>query len=230
MSLVKRYVRPLRLADLPNAFGASGMPDEELPGIAIELERVRLAISENLAAEERSTAIDVALVEPFHKAMSGLDRRVAADMRIWHWLCIEGFPEIVRRRWGIADSLGSGVQLKKADAAHFLGGSNLEGIARNSFSRLWWTAEQLEGDYDSARAVLSNAEDYVAIFERQYGIFRPAAMAAIPRFGAEGVPDDDQREAAKWLQQNISTTVLEALDQQRIGQILDESLEDRHRG
>lgn len=225
MNGVKRYTRRLSRMDLPGALLHRGPAEEELPS-EIDLDALHGAVSEALNDDLTGTAIDRALVEPVHRSLAGMTRREAADMRVWHWLCVDQFQGLVKRRWVIEPASLVPGEIKDSTAGHFLGNSNMVGIARNTFARLWWTAEQL-GDYDEARVAFSNAEDFVAVFERLYGLYLPASKASLTRFSDPDLSDDDQREAAKWLQQNLSTTVLESLDEARIGEILDESLPPR---
>ena len=95
-------------------------------------------------------------------------------------------------------------------------------MSRNTFARLWWTAEQLGGDYDLARLALSRQDMFQAIFERIFGLYQPAARAALSRFPPAS--EDAVRTAARWLNYVGSTTVLELLNEAEIGLILDESL------
>lgn len=112
--------------------------------------------------------------------------------------------------------------IPKNQADRFLGKSTLVGIARNTLARLWWAVEKLGAD--DAATVTRNQEDFVAVFERFYGLYEPAASAAVGRFSTSSLSDERQRQAANWLTQTIPTTVIEALDKQEVEAILDESI------
>lgn len=215
-------MRPLGKVDLPGALIHRGPATENLP-TPIDLGVLCEAVDNVFDEDLESTALDVALVEPVHRSLSALTRREAADMRVWHWICVDQFPNVVKHRWEFKSDLASVSDVEAKVMDRFLGNSTLAGVAGNTFARLWWAAEQL-GDYEKARLIVSSAEDYVGILERFYGIYEPAAEAALGRFSSRSLKEDDQREAAKWLQQNLATTVLESLDEAQVGAILDESI------
>jgi hypothetical protein len=146
----------------------------------------------------------------------------AADMRVWHWLTAEQFPAFVWRRWRSAGTPNENeleTALSSSMVRRFAGSSTLAGVSRNTFARLWWTAQALDGDYELARFALSKQDMFQAVFERQFGLYPPAARAALERF--RGLSEVDVREAAKWLNFAASTTLLEALDQGDIDEVLD---------
>lgn len=221
--LVRLY-KPLDLDHLQAVLEGAAWSVEPLAS-SVPLDPLREAVA-SLDASRRGTEIDRALVEPCHRALSALSRRDAADMRIWHYLTVKECPDLVWRRWkGEAPQPEDvGAALGTAMSRRFLGRNSLNGISRNTLARLWWTGEQLhDGDnYDLARTALSNQDMFQAIFERFFGIYPAAAKACLARF-----PDrreEEHRKAARWLQQCLSTTVLEALSEDEVGAILDEVL------
>ena len=223
MGLVRRYAQELTKSELVPTLKGSSRPIDHLES-EIDLEPLKQAIyeiDEGLTGSE----LDARLVEPVHSCLRDLSRREAADMRVWHWLCVDQFSDVVARRWDLGDPKELPADLPESKARRFLGKSTLVGVARNTFARLWWAAEGL-GNYDAARKVTSNQEDFVAVFERSYGIYRPAAAAAVSRFSSSSLSDDDQRKAAKWLQQTIPTSVIEVMTRDEISEILDESIEN----
>jgi hypothetical protein len=148
-------------------------------------------------------------------------------MRLWHFIAVVEAPEVVWRRWNrgtVPAPEDVETTLTKALSTRFLGKPSLNGVSHNTFARLWWTAEELHDgdDYGDARLALRNQETFAIVFERFFGIYPEAARACLRRF--DGVPEDERRRAAKWLQQCLSTTVLEALDADEVEAILDEAL------
>lgn len=228
MSDLRRFRRLVTQSELVNALRDSRQfPDEAIePGVA--LDDLEAAITRILEGEYMDTSIDQELVEPLWSALGSLSRRDASDMRVWHWLSVEKFPELVVKRWTQLESKDKLVATDKpvgpSLADHFLGNSTLNGFARNTFSRVWWVANTLGGNMESSRAVLGDADAFSGIFERFFGSFKPAANASVGRLVVENVPQDEQRTARRWLQQALGTTILEALDEEDIRQILNESL------
>ena len=146
-------------------------------------------------------------------------------MRAWHHIATREFPALVWRRWTGATPLPGTLKdaMTTSLSKRFLGHSSLNGVSRNTFARLWWTAHHMRDgeDYDLARQALSNQDMFQAIFERFFGIYPAAAHACLDRFEPHG--EAERRRAARWLQQCLSTTVLEALTEHEIEQIVDEA-------
>jgi len=135
-------------------------------------------------------------------------------MRLWHWLTAAAFPNFVWRRWigappsdeTLAETLSG--QLPR----RFLGNSNLSGVSRNTFARLWWIGQALrEGDdYSLARAALEKQDLFQAVFERRMGLSLPLARACVTRL--ESVPESRHRAVTQMVNHFATTTVLEVLD------------------
>ena len=217
---VLRFAKSLPDDRLEDVLGGGRWPTEPL-ATTLPLDPVKAAVG-SLRPEVAESAIDAELVEPVHRALP-LSRREAADPRVWQWLCITQFQDLVWRRWAGETPAPEALReaLKARMYPRFLCKPTLNGISRNTLARLWWTAEQLE-DYELARKALSNQDMFQNIFERFFGIYPPAARACLDRF--QGRKEVEIRTAAKWLQQCASTTVLESLDQPGIAAILDEAL------
>lgn len=219
-----RFQKPLDGDHLVGVLEGASWPTEKVPGQP-PVDALRDAVA-SLPDSLESTAIDLVLVEPVHRALKSLSPRAASDMRVWHYLAVTEFPDLVWRRW--TNEIPQPGMLKERMTTemtkHFLGQSSLAGVSRNTFARLWWTAHHLSDgdDYELARTALSNRDMFQAIFERFFGIYPPAARACLSRF--KGRSEGERRQAARWLQQCLSTTILEALTQEDIESILDEAL------
>jgi len=221
MANVQRFAKNLTSEHLEEVLGGGRWATEALP-TTIPLAPVQGAV-DAVEPEMTGSAIDAELVEPLHRSLESLTRREAADPRVWQWLCVTQFPELVWRRWAKQPPAPGMLHEALTSALHprFLCRASLNGISRNTLARLWWTAEQLE-DYDLARKALSSQDMFRNIFERFFGVYPPAAKACLDRF--DGRSESQIRAAAKWLQQCASTTALEALDQDAVAAILDEAL------
>jgi hypothetical protein len=223
MAALKRLSQPLTLTRLEQVLSGEHLATEPVPSVA-DISSVATVIAD-LPDSATGSELDVALVQALHEGLRGLTRAEAADMRVWHWMAAVAFPAFVWRRWrpegppppeSMSDDIGD------AMFRRFAGSASLNGVSRNTFARLWWTAETVRGDYRLARVALSRQDMFQAIFERHFGMYEPAARAAITIF--DGRRESEIRVAARWLTYVASTTVLEVLDEQQITEILREGL------
>ena len=227
MAALLRVRDALSPSRLPEVLRGEAPATERLAS-EIALEPLREAIG-SLAGDVAGSAIDGALVQPVHEALLGLKRADAADMRVWHWLCAVEFSDLVWRRWrGTAAPQEHELDVALTDSLvrRFLGAPTLAGVSRNTLARLWWTAEHLGGDYELARRALKRQDMHQAIFDRLFGLHPPAVRAAIRAF--DGRSEDEIRRAAKWLNYAGATAVLEAMTQEDIEAIIDQSLSATH--
>lgn len=214
-----RFLEPLTPGRLEQALTGSA-PASEAVDPAIELAGLGYAIAAEVARLENASSglqraqSDAALVVHIHHSLGALSRRDAADMRVWHWLTAVGFPEFVWRRWigapppdeRLSEALGG--QLPR----RFLGNSNLSGVSRNTYARLWWVGEALHDgdDYSLARAALEKQDLFQAVFERRMGLCPPLARACVVRL--QSVPESRHRAVTQMVNHFATTTVLEVLD------------------
>lgn len=163
---------------------------------------------------------DREMIEPLHLALKGLPRRVATDMRFWHWLCIVEFPDFVWLRWHGSVPEGPSEQIGSALSGRFLGTPTLNGVSRNALARLWWCAEALysqEDDYVLVRRVMSNQDLFQAIFERKFGLYPQAARAVLSYLSENKEP---HRLVAKRLNHYLTTIAVEILGEEEIVELL----------
>jgi hypothetical protein len=203
----------------------------ELRDPPIELAPLVEAVGEAIGKLEAATGnrqrarVDGELVEPLHRALATLARREAADMRTWHWLTAAAFPELVWRRWHGAPPAPSGVgdALAGELPRRFLGGTNLSGISRNTFARLWWVADALRDgeDYGAARRALEKQDLFQAVFERRLGLCAPLARVCIERLG--DAPEARFRAVTQMVNHFATTTVLEVLDTNGAHQLIQDA-------
>ncbi len=225
MSELKRFRRMVTESELRTALENPGQfPDEPL-GSEIDLSELEEVVGRILESDAlEGTAIDQELAEPITSSLGELTKREGSDMRVWHWLAVKKFPDLVRRRWGKEDST-EGVPIPTGLANHFLGKPTLAGSSRNTFSRIWWVTKSLDGDIERAKAVLGDADAMSGIFDRFFSATPLAARAAIDRLVLEGIGEDDQRAARRWLQQALGTTVLEVLTEEEVKEVLSQRLD-----
>lgn len=216
---LRRFVEPLTPKRLELTLRGSPPADEPLDA-SIDLSSLEDAVEEEVSRlEGASTALqraasDSPLIEPLHRTLAEVSPRDAADMRLWHWLTAAAFSHFVWRRWigappsdeKLSETLSG--QLPR----RFLGNSNLSGVSRNTFARLWWVGEALrEGDdYSLAKAALEKQDLFQAVFERRMGLCPPLARACVARL--QSVPESRFRAVTQMVNHFATTTVLEVLD------------------
>lgn len=161
--------------------------------------------------EARGDKIDRMAAPEIHQALD-LTRREAADMGIWRYLSIVCFPEFVRHRWGYS----SRSEMRR----RFVGSNQWNS---NTFSRLWWAAELTYDEsrgYELTRKAFTSQHVARSAFERLFGHHHDTAAAFIEVF------HDDQQEvveeAVKRFNRRLTTVRIEAIDRDRIEQLLRE--------
>ena len=159
--------------------------------------------------EPQGNEIDRIAAPAIHEALP-LTRREAADMGVWRYLSIVRYPEFVRHRWGYS-SLN---EMRR----RFVGSNEWNS---NTFSRLWWAAELTydeSREYDLTRKAFSSQHVARSAFERLFGHHHDAAAAFIDVFydDSQGVVE----EAVKRFNQRLTTVRIEAIDRDRIEELL----------
>ena len=217
---LRRLVRPLSPQHLAAVLGGSAWVSE-LVEPSISLDDLDVAL-ESVSALKGS-AIDAGLAVRLRGALP-LSRRQAGDAGIWEWLSAVHCPQFVWRRWAgldvppddVADRLVQGLP------GRFLHRPTLNGTSRNTFARLWWVAEAVDSDSDSVRMLLSNQTKFQAVFERESGLYPPLAKAFAPLL--EGYPEGVITQAATRVQERLSATALELLDEAMISGLVAECI------
>lgn len=196
--------------------------ESESLGFAVDLCEVRAKFDRFYSTNPEATSLERAqldreLAMPLHRALTGLSRRKATDMRFWHWLCTSQFQHIVWYRWyGRIPTDFSGI-ISPSLAERFLGAPTLHGVSRNTFARLWWCAEALHSEadgYDLVAMALSSQDLFQGIFERKLGLYVPAARACVRALG--NCSDAARRRATKELNHYFTTIAAEALTEEEI--------------
>lgn len=221
------YVTRITDVGLPELLADPSLVSSEPVGISADFSEVGEVLSASVASPDRagSAVLDGRLVEPLHRAMSDLPHRLATDMRFWHWLCVAQLQEVVWHRWHgvIPDSPAAVLTANPALSDRFLGSNTLHGVSRNALARLWWCAESLRSDQDGyglARQALAKQDLFQAIFERQFGLYPPAARACLRRFGGGDVSEKEWRDGTRRLNHYLTTIVLESLSEEDILELL----------
>jgi Family of unknown function (DUF6339) len=225
-----RYIRRIGSADLSELLANPSLVNSEPVNMIADFSTVKEVLAS--ACSDDTGRIDLAsldghLAEPLHQAMPELPHRLATDMRFWHWLCIAGLPDVVWCRWygRVPDSPADVLAGNPSMVERFLGAGTLRGTSRNALARLWWCAESLcsgQNGYGLARQALARQDLFQAIFERQFGLYPPAARACLRRFGNSGVSEREWRDGTRRLNHYLTTIVLEALSEDEIMGLLSE--------
>jgi len=224
---ILRYLEPLQPGQLNTAIHSS----EFMETVGLDLAPVDFG-EFNAAIDQvrqsggtnalRRGAWDRVLAEPFHRALAGLSYSDALDMRVWHWLCVEGFPELVKDRWAIAEWTPEQVGIPPGHI-RYLGNPTLSGFARNCLSRLWWAGHTLyseEDGYQMVNGVFDPQDLFTAVFERDLVLNRNAARACVSLL--QGKDGAEVKLACKRLSQWATTIQLELLDEEDIRQLMEQ--------
>jgi hypothetical protein len=180
------------------------------------------------------SAIDTKLVEPLHRSLRHLPEDITTDMRVWHWLCVVRYPELVWRRWrGLPpadpeEGFLKGQGHRPVPAGRFLGTPSINGQGRNTFARLFFAAERLIGpqaeDYGLVRRLFSSQELHLGISDREYGLL-PPVNRVLTRELAD-LPDLKVRAGIRRLNALGGSLCLDLLEEAEITDLVREGLQE----
>jgi hypothetical protein len=180
------------------------------------------------------SANDTKLLEPLQRSLRHLPEDITTDMRVWHWLCVVRYPELVWRRWrGLppADSeegFLKGQGHRPVPAGRFLGTPSINGQGRNTFARLFFAAERLIGpqaeDYGLVRRLFSSQELHLGISDREYGLL-PPVNRVLTRELAD-LPDLKVRAGVRRLNALGGSLCLDLLEEDEITDLVREGLQE----
>ena len=218
LTRIRRFVEMVQPGLLPAALQSPGLLETvELDLDPVDFEEFAEAIDQARQSGQsnalRRGAWDRMLVEPFHRALAGLSVADALDMRVWHWLCIYQFPDLVRDRWAI-ESFTPEHGGPNPGYIRFLGNPTLSGFARNCLARLWWAGQTLysqEDGYQLVNGVFDPQDLFTAVFERDLVLNRSVARACVALL--QGKDGSEVKVVCKRLSQWATTIQLELLDE-----------------
>jgi hypothetical protein len=210
---------------LEDALTGESRPGAVQVSPGIELGPLRESL-EAIGPGSTDTDLDRKMVKPLYETLR-LSRREAARPGVWQWLTVVAFPEITWRRWmgtdfppnsGALAAILGGDEKPTGLPARYLGRATVGSLARNSFARLWWTAETLGGDMELTDTALGNSDLFVGVFERRLGLNPAIARACVKALGNE--TGDVVKSTLKGLQQRARTTRLEVLDEDQLEELV----------
>jgi hypothetical protein len=228
LTLIRKFVEPVQ----PGLLYAAIQSPDSLETVALDLDPVDFQEFRNAIDQVRRSggtnslrrgAWDRMLVEPFHRALAGLSVSDALDMGLWHWLCIQGFPDLVRERWAI-DAWTPDQGGAPPGYIRFLGTPTLSGFSRNCLARLWWAGQTLYSDddgYQLVKGVFEPQDLFTAVFERDLVLNRKAARACVGLL--RGKDGSEVKVLCKRLSQWATTIQLELLDEEDIRQLMEQA-------
>lgn len=194
----------------------------------VDLSLLDQTIQEAIEAGIKESALDTFLVESVHRSLREMEEAMKTDMRIWHWLTVVRFPEVVWLRWRgsvPADPeegfvVGSG--RRPVPAVRFLGTASINGHGRNTFARLFFAAERLIGsdgnDYDLVRRLFSSQELHLGLSDREYGLL--ANVNRVLTRQLADLPDQQVRAGVRNLNAIGGSICLDLLNETEIEQLL----------
>jgi hypothetical protein len=203
------------------------LPVIDLPN-KVDLSELDQTIQRAIEAGVRESALDALLVEPLHRSLRGMDEALTTDMRIWHWLTVVRYHDLVWLRWrgSVPADPEEGFMLgngrRPVPAVRFLGTASINGHGRNTFARLFFAAERLIGrtgsDYDLVRRLFSSQELHLGLSDREYGLL-PQVNRALTRRLAD-LPDHQVRAGVRTLNALGGSICLDLLDEDRIERLM----------
>jgi len=201
---------------------------DELPVIEfssrIDLSGLDQTIRSAIDTGIREAALDTFLVEPLHRTLRGMDEALKTDMRIWHWLTVVRYPDLVWLRWrgSVPADPEEGFMIgnghRPVPAVRFLGTASINGHGRNTFARLFFAAERLVGkegkDYNLVRRLFKSQELHLGLSDREYGLL-PHVNRVLTRRLAD-LPDQQVRAGVRYLNAIGGSICLDLLDEDEI--------------
>ena len=206
---------------------ADELPINELSS-RIDLSELDQTIRSAIDAGIRESALDTFLVEPLHRTLRGMDEALKTDMRIWHWLTVVRYPDLVWLRWqgSVPADPEEGFMLgngrRPVPAVRFLGTASINGHGRNTFARLFFAAERLIGragsDYDLVRRLFNSQELHLGLSDREYGLL-PHVNRVLTRRLAD-LPDQQVRAGVRNLNALGGSICLDLLEEDGIERLM----------
>jgi hypothetical protein len=206
---------------------ARDLPVIDLPG-QVDLCLLDAAIKEAIEGGISETDLDTFLVEPLHRCLRAMADPLRTDMRIWHWLTVVRYPQVVWLRWRGSvpadpeEGFVVGNDRRPVPAIRFLGRASINGHGRNTFARLFFAAERLVGsggeDYDLVRRLFSSQELHLGLSDREYGLL-PHVNRVLTRQLAD-LPDQQVRAGVRNLNALGGSICLDLLDETEIEQLI----------
>ncbi|MFZ4986087.1 MAG: DUF6339 family protein [Blastocatellia bacterium] len=201
---------------------------------SIDLRPLDEVIQEVTEQGIRESALDSHLVEPLHRSLRDLDESLKTDMRIWHWLTVVRYPDVVWLRWRGSvpsdpeEGFMTGNGHRPVPAVRFLGTPSINGHGRNTFARLFFAAERLissdGNDYDLVRRLFSSQELHLGLSDREYGLL-PKVNRVLTRELAD-LPDLKVRAGIRRLNAIGGSLCLDLLEEDKISELVREELEE----
>ncbi len=218
-----RFHREVTAGDLADLLSGKPTIAAENTGYAAELGPVDKTVG-RLASNPKTnkTQYDIDLAPLLHQALKHLPPPVKLDMRMWQWLAIKRFSQLVWRRWN--NDLPGDIQAALAKpglAPRFLGNNSLRGRHRNALSRLFFTAEMLQDKKDGyklAGSAFQMQDRHASLFEREMSLV-PAAAKALIRL-TSGMSSKEIQRTAKRLNHIGSTLVFEFMEERELVDLL----------
>jgi hypothetical protein len=223
-SCLQSLESPIREQNLVEALRKGrDLPVRDLPR-NVDLGLLDQAIQEAIEAGVRESALDTVLIEPLHRALRGMDEVLKTDMRIWHWLTVVRYPDVVWYRWrgsvpaDAEEGFVRGNGRRPVPTVRFLGTPSINGHGRNTFARLFFAAERLVGagdsDYALVRRLFNSQELHLGISDREYGLL-PQVSRVLTRQLAD-LPDQQVRAGVRNLNALGGSICLDLLDEAEI--------------
>ena len=224
---LRRYILPVTPYSLPDLLRNPESVETDSLDIRVDFSEFQEQFSELRSQNEDAITPERAhwdrhLVEPLHHALRDMTRRMASDMRVWHWLCIGQLQDFVWFRWHgrVPDQITDDA-MSRSLCERFLGNQTLRGVSRNALARLWWCGATLYSGverYARACEALANQDFFQAIFEREFGLYPPAARACLRELA--DASEDERRAVTRRLNHYLTTVAVETLCEEDVRKLI----------
>jgi len=193
-----------RKGDPATADASDFIVDLEL-GRQIDLAPLGAVVQEAMNRYDSSPSKSDPWLAPRVHATLRLTRREAADKRIWEYLTVVEFPAYVRWRWTQERSEEPFPQTRFCGEEH-----------KNSFARLWWTAELTRNgcDYtctECAFQVTDFSDRWQSLNLMHHRAAALATTQFLSSFGSSGVTGPQNKAISKAMNLILRTVCLDAL-------------------
>jgi hypothetical protein len=171
-----------------------------------------------------------------YTALRHLTPLQAADSRLWAYLTHVTHWEYMRKRWPIEQYLGKQHLRENVQERYFFMPNRSRALIRNGMARLWWYGycsydESRQDPYELTTALLKNLDVTQSILERAFSLNTSVTKAVLgvlldrEKNGKAFYIRDKVRDLAKYMVQIGGVTIIDALDEPDLRELVTDKIE-----
>ncbi len=191
--------------------------------------QLRMPISKSDLCDLENTRI-------VYSALRHLTPLQAADPRLWTYLTHITHWEYMRKRWPIEQYLGKQNLRENLQERYFFMPNKSRALIRNGIARLWWyghcSYDQTRQDpFELTTALLKNLDVTQSILERAFSLNTNVTKTMLSvlldreRAGKAFYIRDNVRNLAKYMVQIGGVTIIDALDEPDLRELVSDKIE-----